>query len=571
MTSKLKHLSSELRRRHVYKVGTAYIVVGLGVLGAAELILEPLGLEAARPIIVVLTLLGLPIALVLAWAYEVRPEDPQPHELESPSETQGRVQDARASIAVLPFRNMSADPDQDYFCEGMAEEIINALTHLDDLKVIARTSAFAFKDTREDIREIGRKLGVAHLLEGSVRKAEDRLRITAQLIQAKDGSHVWSERYDRQVADVFDIQDDISLAIVDALKVKLLVGERAALTRRSTDNAVAYQLYLKAQPHFNRWLRDGIETAIDFLRQALLEDPSYGRAYATLSFCYTGLGFMGYVPPHEAYPKAKLAAQKALEIDDGMAEAHTALGMTSDHFDWDRVAAESHFRKAIDLSHVFAPGHIWYGWYLAQEARFEEGLAELRIARELDPLAVSFGLPTDFYIGEMLYFARRYDDAIEQLQKTLELEPDFPATLWFLGLAFHEKGNHEEAITYLERAFKASGRDPGVAPFLAYIYATAGKRDEAQKILDEILKRGEHGHLSAWDVALVHVGLGNVDGAFEWLERACEERAGWMVYLKTLPLLDPLRADSRFLTLLHRVGLEPNQVHGEGAEAWDQL
>ena len=335
--------------------------------------------------------------------------------------TQATAAKPMPSIAVLPFTDLSAAKDQDYFCDGMAEEVINALTKLESLRVVARTSAFVFKDKREDIREIGRKLNVETLLEGSVRKAGNKLRVTAQLINVSDGYHLWSEKYDRDMADIFAIQDEISLAIVDKLKVKLLRDEKTALVKRYTDNLEAYNLYLKGRYHWNKRTPEGLTKAIEYLRQVTEKDPGYALAYAGLADCYSMLEQAHVLPAKEAFPEAKKMAAKALQIDETLAEAHNSLAYVRWKYDWDWVGAEREFLRAFELNPNYATGHQWYAVYLADMGQTDEAIKEIKKAQELDPLSLIINIAS----ASILTCARQYDQAIEQCRKTLDMDPNF--------------------------------------------------------------------------------------------------------------------------------------------------
>ena len=455
------------------------------------------------------------------------------------------------SIAVLPFTNLSADPEQEYFCDGMAEEIINALTHIEGLRVVARTSAFAFKSKHEDIREIGRKLNVEILLEGSVRKAGSRLRITAQLVNVTDGYHLWSERYDREMEDVFAIQDEISLAIVN--KLKLLVGEKAKLVKRHTDDLEAYNLYLKGRWFWNRRTEAGLKKAIEYLKQAIEKDPSYVLPYTGLADCYNILGWYGYLPPKKAFPRAKAAAEKSLEMDDTLAEAHTSLATVREFYDWDWLAAEREYKRAIERNPSYAPAHHRYAEYLSYMGRHEESIAEVKRATELDPLS----LIINAVVGEVYYFARQYDQAIEASQRVIEMDPSFVVAHFLLAFPYAQKAMYDEAIAEAQKAMDlAGGGIPLFVAQLGIIYSYSGKRDEAKKVLDELYELSKHRYVSPFYTALIYVGLGQKDQAFEWLEKAHEERDHPLETLKVEPMLDSVRSDPRYTALLKKMGLE---------------
>ncbi len=452
------------------------------------------------------------------------------------------------SIAVVPFANISADPQNEYFCDGLAEELLNALSKVGELKVAARTSAFSFKGKDVDITEIGSKLGVKNILMGSVRKSGDRLRITAQLVNTADGYQVWSERYDREMKDIFDIQDEITLAIVDALKIKLLGKEKAALLKRQTASPEAYEFYLRGLSHFNKWTPSDFEKAIDNFERAINIDPKYALVYAALADAYTELLFFSF-SPGDARQKARDAVNKALELDDRLAEAHNSLALIKMYFDWDYSEAEVEFKRAVSLNPGSASVHMWYGWYLALMARFDESLIELRRARELDPLAP----PNINAVGVVSHWSRQPETAIKQFQEVLELYPSYAITLSFLAEAYVEKGDITSAIATIEQVH-IEAMDPQALSVAGYIYARSGNSSKAHEILNKFIDLSSREYLPYVNFAHVYAGLGDHEQAFEWLGKACDERSIWLPFLKVDTKFDPLRADPRFKELLRKVG-----------------
>ena len=456
------------------------------------------------------------------------------------------------SIAVLPFADVSRGKELEYLCDGIAEEIINALTNVEGLRVVARTSAFSFKGKNEDIRAIARKLNVDSMLEGSVRKAGNRLRITVQLINAADGYHLWSERYDREMEDVFAIQDDITLAIVNKLKVTLLGKERAALVKRHTEDFAAYNLYLKGRYFWNKRTETGYLKSLEYFRQAIDKDPSYGLAYAGVADCYDLLGWYGYLAPQEAFPRARTAAEKARELDDTLAEAHASLGWISANYDWDWAAAEQQYKRALELNPSYATAHQWYSEFLTYMGRHDGSIAEGHKALELDPLSLIINND----LGQVYYFARRYDEAIAQLRKTLEMDPIFAVAHFFLALALAQKSMFDEAIEEAQKAMSLAGEgDTLILSHLGIIYALSGREKKARQVLAKLDEFSEDKYVSPFPVALIHTALGDGDKAFERLEKACEERDHWIETLKVHPALDGLRQDERYRSLLERTGL----------------
>jgi serine/threonine-protein kinase len=457
------------------------------------------------------------------------------------------------AMVVLPFVDMSPQQDQEYFCDGMAEELINALTQIEGWRVVSRTSAFQFKGQAQDIRKIGEQLNVDTVLEGSVRKAGNRLRITAQLINVADGFQIWSEKYDRELDDVFAIQDEIAGAIVKKLKIKLTGEQESQLVKRYTENLEAYNLYLQARFHLNKRTEESLQKGVAYCEQAIALDPEYALAYAGLADGFALLGFQGFLSPKEAMPKAKAAAEQALAIDDALAEAHTSLGCIRVIYERNWPEAAKEFNRALELNPNSSSAHYWHAlWYLLPTGQFDLCLAEIQKAQELDPLS----LVLNAGIGWQYYFARDFDRAIAALQKTLELDKDFLFAHDVLGQAYAQKGMHEQAIAEIEKAVALSNRRTLSLGALGHAYALAGKRDEAQKILDELLALAQQKYVSSYDIALVYTGLGEKEQALEWLEKAFEEHNGWLVFLNVEPQFDGLRSEARFTALLKRMGLE---------------
>jgi len=478
-------------------------------------------------------------------------------ELESGvTKTLETVGKAAPSVAVLPFANLSADEEQEYFCDGMAEEIINALTHVEGLHVVARTSAFSFRGKEIDIREIGKKLSVNTVVEGSVRKAGNKLRITAQLINVADGYHLWSDKYDRELEDIFAIQDEISLAIVDKLKVKLLGDEKVKLVKRHTDNQEAYNLYLKGRYFWNRRTEEDLEKSIECFKRAIEKDPDYALAYTGLADSYITLPTYSSFPPEEAFPKAKEAALRALDIDNTLGEAYASLALIKLDYDWDWAGAEKQFKQAIELNPGYATAHHWYAIHLMYRARFDEAIKEIKTAQELDPLS----LVINRVVGRVFYFARRWDQAIDALLKTIEMEPNCSWVHLHLGLVYLEKLMYKEALAEFHKEKELSrGGDVGdiiLLSCLGLVHAKMGKRGEAEEALDELIKRSKQAHVSPVGLALIYFALGKNDQGFEWLEKAYDDHDLGLRLIKVEPAFDSVRSDPRFAALLKKMGLE---------------
>ena len=471
----------------------------------------------------------------------------------APPSTPSVLPDATAapdnSIAVLPFTNLGGEADNEYFSDGLAEEILNALGQVEALKVSARSSAFSFRGKTTDIAAIAGKLRVANVLEGSVRRAGQRIRVTIQLIDARSGFQVWSERYDRQVEDIFELQEDIARAITERLKVSLGAG-----ARRSTSNLQAYEFYLKGRYY---WAQrpQGIRKAIEYFEGAIDKDPRFARARAGLADCYATLGSWenGTMPPIEAMAKAKEAADKALELDKGLAEAHTTLAYRTTHHDWDWACAEAQFRHAFELNPNYAVCHHWYSHYLTAVGRTEESLQASKRCLELDPL----DLVINVHMAWHYQFARQYEQAIEQCSKTSELHPNSFWPAYFFGLAYEQQGHVDRAIEEFRTSVGMSGSVTFATAALGHLYGIAGRADEARAVYEELTARAERAYVPAYDIALVCIGMGWNDQALEYLARAHQERSGWITYLKVDPRLDPLRHDARFVDLLRSVRLAP--------------
>jgi serine/threonine-protein kinase len=463
--------------------------------------------------------------------------------LEPTAPTGGQGASAVPSVAVLPFVNMSADPDNEYFSDGMTEEIINALAQVKDLRVAARTSSFSFKGKSHDVAAVGTKLNVATVLEGSVRKADTKLRITAQLINVADGYHLWSERYDREMDDVFAIQDEIATRIADRLKVKLVGGPDEPLVKPPTENLEAYQLYLKGRHLWNRRNKAGLEQAVEYFEQAIAEDSSFALAYSGLADAYLLLGSYGHLTRAESHSRAKAAAEQALALDETLAEAHTSRGQVlRSERDW--RGEEEEYRRAIELNPSYATAHQWYATLLCALDRMDEALGEIRRAEELDPLSHAISVT----VGVILLLARDYDGAIEQLHKTLELEPHFFSAHQVLGGAYALKGRYEQAIAATERAIELNPDSPDQLGGRATIYALWGRLE----LVEEAKARGDDPSA----IAGVYAQLGDADRAFEWVERAFTDAPDGLLFIKVSPLSDPVRADPRFKRLLERLGME---------------
>ena len=471
-------------------------------------------------------------------------------------------------IAVLPLSNISPNPSDEYFADGMTDELIATLSKLSGLGVIARTSILRYKGLTKTVAEIGKELDVATVLEGSVRIAGKKIRITAQLIDTTTEEHVWSEVYDRELEDIFAIQSDIARRIAQALQVKILKEEGTRIETKATEKPEAYKLYLKGRLLLNARTEKSLQQAVETFEQALEKDPNYELAYTGLADAHAVLALLEFVPPKQAFPRAKAAAEKALELDKDLAEAHTSLGVVKFQYDWDPDGAEKEFKKAIELSPNHAPAHQFYADCLKASGRFDEALAQMKQASRLDPMSLSINTG----IGHVLYLSRNYDRAIEQYRETVKLDPNFlQARLWF-GRPFLQKGMYKEALAELTEAAKLSGNSTVSLATLGQAYAAAGDRKQAQKILDRLKDRSKKQYVPSYWIALLYVSLADKRQAFEWLDRAFEERSSWLAWIKVEPRFDPIRSDPRFATLLQRMGLlgrdEPVPSKEIGISGW---
>jgi TolB-like protein/Flp pilus assembly protein TadD len=456
---------------------------------------------------------------------------------------------AATAIAVLPFANISGDPENEYLCDGLSEELINGLTQVPDLRVVAHSSSFAFKGRDSDVREIGRQLNVGSLLEGSVRKSGDRIRISAQLINAADGYHVWSEQYDRKLVDVFAIQDEISAAILQQLKIRLLTPRRTA--RRPTDSVEAYHLYLKGRTFWHRRFRGRLQNAIECFERAIEIDPRFAQAYTGLADCYGTLGVWAFARPESVFPKARDLARRALDIDDTLAEAHASLGLIDTFFGWDWDAAGRDFARAIDLNPGSALTRLWNGHYLSIVGRFDEAFTEMRIAQDLDPLSpvVSANL------GWTYTLAHQYDRAIEELQAALGFDPANGLAHFYLGYAFAERKKFSDAIRSFEKAREETGGMPWLAESLGWVRGLAGNERAAGAALDDATRRMQTGYVPRSALALLHLGLGDDRAVLDCLEQGLAERDALMVWIECMPCFDRLHGRPRFEALLRGLGL----------------
>lgn len=459
------------------------------------------------------------------------------------------IRKPKASIAVLPFVNMSTDPENEYFCDGLSEDLINALTQIKDLRVVARISAFSFKGKDLDVSKIGKKLKVSTVLDGSVRKIGNRLRIAVECINVRDGYQLWSKRFDRDAGDVFDIQDEIASRIVTELKLKVGADEEIALYKRYTDNYEAYLLYLKGRYHWNRITPENIEKSIDLYNQAIKIDPNFALPYCGLADSYWLSHQVLTLPAHEVMPKAKEYASKALALDDSIAQAHALVAQLKWIYDWDWQGAENEFKKAMELNPKSLTTILWYAGMMSYSNRHEEAFSLMRSAEGIDPLSLIYMAN----VGIRYYVAGSYEQAIEEFKKPLEIEPLFWATYQYFGLCYLNMDQRDKAIEQLEKGTKLFGEVSEIYPLLGYAYGRAGDVVAAKNVLDKLTKMSSERNIPAYFIALVKTGMGELNGAYEYLEKAFEERDSRLLFFLRDPIFSILRSDRRFDDLVNRI------------------
>ncbi len=575
---------AELKRRNVYKVAVAYAIVGWLLVQVATQVFPFLEIPNwVVRLVIALVAVGFPIALVIAWAFELTPEglkrteDVDRATARQPRKyvwifvaaagaalsvglffigrytvrnTAGVSELPAKSIAVLPFDNLSRDPDNAYFAEGVQDEILTRLAKVADLKVISRTSTQRFKSAPSDLREIAKQLGVTNILEGSVQKADEQVRVNVQLINALTDAHLWADTYDRKLIDIFSVESEIAKTIADTLQAKLTGSEKQMMAAQSTSDTAAYELYHKGRSLWEKRSGDNIPKAIAFYEEAIARDPNYALAYAGLAQAYIILPFWAGVDRLDASSKAKDAALKALRLDPNLAEAHLALGKVLFFSEIDLAGALREYQRAIELQPNDATAHHWLGNdTLAALGRFEEAIAQGKRAVELDPLSTVIN--TD--LGTTFYYAHRFDESARQLRKTLEIDPTSFYAHYNLGIALQAAGDLSGAIAEYERAKQLSD-NPFMSAFCAQAKAYAGDKDAALRMLSDLDKISQHREVVGYWRALLYLSLNNKDEALRWLEQGFKERDGSNIsWIKVDPLLDPLHGDPRFEALVQKV------------------
>jgi TolB-like protein/Flp pilus assembly protein TadD len=456
------------------------------------------------------------------------------------------------SLAVLPLENLSGGHEQDYFADGMTDALITNLGQIRALRVISRTSIMRYKFERKPLGDIAKELSLDAVVEGSVLRSGTRVQITARLIQATTDTQIWSKTYERDLSDILRLQSDVARAIADEIRIQVTPEENARISRPRKVKPEAFDAYLKGRYHWEKRTREDLVKSLEFFQQAIRMDPTYAQAYAGLADSYAVLGNNQYLRPDDSFPKAKAAALKALEIDDGLAEAHTSLAFTLWNYEVDGASAERDFKRAIGLNPGYATAHHWYAGFLSGMGRHEEAVAEIRKARELDPLSPRINAN----VGFILYFARKYDQAIAELQKALEMDPSDGTAYLYLGMVYTQKGNHEQAITVLVKYGQLPGNSPLSDLEIAYSQAMAGHREKAEDLLRRLLSESKGSYIPPYSIARVYAALGQKKHALGWLEKAYEERAPQLAFLNVDPRLDPLRSDPEFRALLRRTKLK---------------
>jgi serine/threonine-protein kinase len=462
-----------------------------------------------------------------------------------------RVSKTIGSIAVLPFENVSRDPENDYLSDGITGSLINNLATVPKLRVMAQSTVFRYKGREIDPQAVGRELNVRAVLTGRMMQSGGSLRIGTELVDVATGSQLWGAQFDRKPGDIFVIQDEISNEISGKLRLRLTLGEKKRLTKRHTEDHEAYRLYLQGRHHWNRRTEEGFYKAIEYFDKAVEKDPGYALAHAGVADSYVLLGWNSYLPPKDAFPKGKAAALTALQFDPDLGEAHTPLAAVLWLHDWKWPAAQKEFARSLELNPCYPTANHWYAEYAMTMGRAVEAIAKMRGSQELDPLSLIISVA----IGWASYMARRYDEALEQLLRTVELDPNYPVTYWILGLLYRITGRYDLAIGAGEKGVSLSGGSPLMRAALAHTYGKAGRADDARRLLDELTELANCKYVAPHFFAGIHIGLGDYDRAIEYLEKSYEEHSHWLIYLHIDPTMDELRGDTRFQDLSRRVGL----------------
>jgi TolB-like protein/DNA-binding winged helix-turn-helix (wHTH) protein/Tfp pilus assembly protein PilF len=465
------------------------------------------------------------------------------------------------SVAVLPFDNFSGDPEQQYFADGMTEALIAELGQIRDLRVPSRTSVMLYKRANKPLRQIARELNVDALVEGSVKRSGDRLELTVQLLDGTQDRHLWGGTFDRDSHDVLALQHELARAITEELRISFSSAEGPHSKSAAPVNADAYAAYLHGRYYWYKRTMEGFQKSIQYYEQAVAADPNYAPAYAGLADAYALLGSSPNdgLPPNEAMPKAKAAAQKALQLDDGLAEAHASFAYINMVYDWNWASAEKEFKRAIEINPNYAGAHEWYAEFLAARGRETEALSEMKRARDADPLLVLMHAA----VAEALYYSRRYDDVISQCQQTLELDPDYPIAHFHLGRAYMAKNMYPQAIAEYQKAQATLGGTPAIVMAIGYANAKSGNRAAARKALEELRAQSKSRYVPALYFGAVYIGLGDADAGMSWLEKAYREHSDYLIYLNADPMADSLRSNPRFQAVLRKIGISDTSPRTE--------
>jgi len=477
-----------------------------------------------------------------------KPQDFSTHSVGVRSRRVSKVID---SIAVLPFKNASGDPEYEYLSDGITGSLINNLATLPKLRVMAQSTVSRFKAREIDAPAIGRELNVRSVLAGRIMQSSAALRIGTELVDVATGSQLWGAQYDRKPGDIFVIQDEISNEISEKLRLKLTRAEKKQLIKRHTESTDAYELYLKGRHHWSQWTESSFYKAIAYFQKAIEKDPSYALAQAGLADCYILLGWNCYLPAKDAFPRAKAAAKAALQLDPDLAEAHTSLAAVLWLYDWQWDAAQTEFQRSLELGPAYPTANHWYGEYAMTMGRPEEAMVRLKKSHNLDPLS----LIINDAIGWHLYFNRRYEEAIEQLRRTVDLDPNYPVTYWILGVLLRTIGQYEMAIGEGEKGVALSGGSPLMRGALAHTLGVAGKTREARQILHDMTELARQKYVSPYFFVGIHVGLGENELAIEYLEKCYQEHSHWLIYIDKDPSLDGLRDNPQFQKLVREIGI----------------
>ncbi|HEY4256792.1 MAG TPA: tetratricopeptide repeat protein [Candidatus Udaeobacter sp.] len=583
----LSNFFAELKRRNVYKVAVAYIVGGWALSQGIAQVFPVFDIPNwIIRLIVLLIIIGLPIALVLAWMFELTPqgikrtEDVDPAAVArapkkhawiyvvvvgallsiglfllgrytaSNTASAARAELPAKSIAVLPFENLSRDPDNAYFCEGVQDEILTRLAKVADLKVISRTSTQKYKSATDNLREIAKQLGVMHVVEGSVQKATDQVRVNVQLINAMTDAHLWADTYDRKLTDIFTVETEIAKTIADTLQAKLSGSEKKLIAKAPTANSEAYELYLKGRFFWNKRTPSELRKSIDYFRQATALDPNYAQAYAAEAQAWVILPSYNGGAPKDCGPPAESAIKKALALDETCSDAYTALGNFRSVYEFNFPGAKKEYERALELNPNDSTAHHWYGSdVLAALGDSEREIAEMERARELDPLS----LVINTNLGVAFVHAGRWDDGINQLRKTVEMDESFYFARWSLGAALEDKGELSSAMAEYQKAM-ALADDPIAPAYSGHLNGKLGRQDEAIKILGKLLERSKSEYVDPYYLAIVYLGLGQREQALSALEKSYEDRNGNnLEYIRVDPFLGPLRGDPRFEALAEKI------------------